>query len=542
MIKELALFYLGRAKKSWGVIIVMSTLASLAHGMLLGVVNYAVESQGNGEALWGELGLFVLLFLIYLSGVYFSIYKTTEAIGYMMHDLRIELSRKFLKGKIQYIEQYKKGEIYAHFTADIDQLAKTALRLIKTFQAAIVLVFCVLYIAWLSGLGFALLLCGLLCGVAAYLFQHKKARISQTVARDGEAQFFETLNDELYGLKELKLNKNKSDDLFSKQFAISEKFRFHYTKSELFFFISFLVSQISLFIILGLAIFLPQGMIADNTTLHFQILTALLFSLKPIEEVVDSIGSITRGGVALSKIKNLSHRLDEFSEIQNLVSEEPKIPKCIELKNIKMSYRSEKYGESFHLGPLSLQIQKGDTVFIVGGNGSGKTTLLKVLSGLYVPSEGEILIDSHPLSAEDIFTYRQNFSAIYSDFHLFRTLFGLKNPDQEKAKAYLERFKLMDKTSLEGNQYSTVALSTGQKKRLALTTLLLENRPYIIFDEFAADQDPEFRVFFYKELLPELKEMGKTVICVTHDDLFFDVCDHLIKLDLGGVVLDEVHQ
>ena len=542
MINSLIRFYAGKATKAWGLIVIMSIAAALSNGLLLAVVNDTIKAQSDGTLSAPHIYSFIILLFVFLLGGYFSMYKTTESVGYMMHNLRIELSRKFLKSTLHQIEKYDRGEIYAHFTVDIDQLAKTALRLVKTFQATIVLVFCIGYIGWLSGIGVLFLFCGLLMGVAAYLLQYKKARESQTIARDGEAAFFDTLTDELNGLKELKLNRKKSDDLFKFQIGLSEHFRFHYTKAELFFYISFLISQVCLFVILGLAIFMPQDWIVTDTTTHFQLLAALLFAMKPIEEVVDSIGAITRGAVALKKIETLSSDLEQSYEQASLPGMDCSVNETISLKNVRMQYRSDRHDEVFDLGPINLNVKKGDIVFFVGGNGSGKTTLLKILTGLYHADEGEIRVDGRILKREDIARFRQNFSAIFTDFHLFKILFGLDNPDPQITRGYLERFNLDDKTQLDGNCYSTIALSTGQKKRLALTSLLLEDRTFLVFDEFAADQDPEFRSFFYKELLPELKKQGKTILAVTHDDMFFDCCDHLVKLDLGGVTKDEIYK
>jgi putative ATP-binding cassette transporter len=85
---------------------------------------------------------------------------------------------------------------------------------------------------------------------------------------------------------------------------------------------------------------------------------------------------------------------------------------------------------------------------------------------------------------------------------------------------------------------STVDLSQGQRKRLALMTAYLEDRPIYLFDEWAADQDPVFKEVFYLALLPELKARGKTVIVISHDDHYFHVADRILKLDYGKIESD----
>ena len=539
--KNLLRFYSRQVTGPWVLILIMSLVAALANGFMLTIINETIKAQSEGTLSLFHLYSFIGCLALYLIGGYFSMYKTTEAAGYMMHKLRLTLSRQFLKSSLFRVEGYDKGELFAHFTVDITQLSQTALELVRTFQSIIVLLFCFIYICWLAGFGALLLLAGLVFGLLAYLAQHKKARQSQIIARNGEAAFFETISDKLKGFKELKLNKKMTEDLLDHQEELSDSFRSNYTKSELFFYISNLISQICLFLVLAFVIFLPQHWIVSDSTTHFQLLAALLFAMKPIEDVVDSIAPITRGAVALEKIEALSKMLENDLETTPGSVTLTQIPVDVSLNDVRLEYKSDNHEECFQLGPVNLKIKQGDIIFIVGGNGSGKTTLLKLIAGLYVPDSGTLSINEKPLLEKDLESYRQFFSAIFSDFHLFKYIFGVENLSADKAQHLLKRFGLHKKTKLEAKRFSTTSLSTGQRKRLALNVLMLIDRPFIIFDEFAADQDPDFRRFFYEELLPELKKNGKTVIAVTHDDMFFDYCDRLIKLDFGGIVLDEIH-
>src|SRR5207237_1258073 len=113
-------------------------------------------------------------------------------------------------------------------------------------------------------------------------------------------------------------------------------------------------------------------------------------------------------------------------------------------------------------------------------------------------------------------------------------------PDELDAKAqqYLTQLHLAHKVQVKDNTLSTTDLSQGQRKRLALLTAYLEDRPIYLFDEWAADQDPFFKELFYYQLLPELKAKGKTVIAITHDDRYYHVGDRIIKLDSGKIVCD----
>jgi putative ATP-binding cassette transporter len=179
-------------------------------------------------------------------------------------------------------------------------------------------------------------------------------------------------------------------------------------------------------------------------------------------------------------------------------------------------------------------LHPGEIVFLTGGNGSGKTTLAKLLTGLYTPETGEIRLNHQPVTDENRDQYRQHFSVVFSDFYIFETLLGLDNPDlDQQALHYLEQLQIQDKVQIKGGVLSTVDLSQGQRKRLALLTAYLEDRPIYVFDEWAADQDSRFKEIFYYQLLPGLKAEGKTVLVISHDDRYYHLGDRIIKLDDG---------
>jgi len=187
-----------------------------------------------------------------------------------------------------------------------------------------------------------------------------------------------------------------------------------------------------------------------------------------------------------------------------------------------------------------LTLTPGELVFLVGGNGSGKSTLAKIITGLYPPEKGEVRLDGKLITDKSRDDYRQLFSAVFSDFYLFESLLGMKARDLDtQAREYLVELHLDHKVKVRHGQFSTTDLSHGQRKRLALLTAYLENRPFYLFDEWASDQDPHFKEIFYTQLLPELKARGKAVLVITHDDRYFHLADRVIKLDYGKVVYEK---
>ncbi|MFD3595083.1 ATP-binding cassette domain-containing protein [Nocardia sp. NPDC058640] len=192
----------------------------------------------------------------------------------------------------------------------------------------------------------------------------------------------------------------------------------------------------------------------------------------------------------------------------------------------------------FRLGPINLVFEPGQITFIVGGNGSGKSTLAKLITGLYVPRTGSLSLNGERIDHDNIEWYRQNSSAVFTDFHLFEDYLGFDRPGIDaEVQRYLDELQIAHKVTVENGSLSTVDLSQGQRKRLALLTALLEDRQIYVFDEWAADQEPRFREVFYREILTDLKRRGKTVIVITHDDRYFDCADQLVKLDFGLVAV-----
>jgi putative pyoverdin transport system ATP-binding/permease protein len=256
--------------------------------------------------------------------------------------------------------------------------------------------------------------------------------------------------------------------------------------------------------------------------------------------LVQSIPILLNANVAAGRIDRLEQALQE-----TLVVEErrtitaPKRFERVEMRNIEFRYTDRFSDTVFKIGPIDFTLQHGELVFITGGNGSGKSTFLRVLSGLYPPDSGEVLLDGQPVTDANRDEYRGLMSAIFFDYHLFQRLYGIADADPSDVNRLMTQFRLADKTSLSDGEFRTLDLSGGQRRRLALIVSLLEKRPIMLLDEWTAEQDPEFRLKFYDELLPDMMRAGATIVVITHDDRYLDEL-HLparrIKMDYGRIV------
>ncbi|WP_017743565.1 cyclic peptide export ABC transporter [Scytonema hofmannii] len=285
---------------------------------------------------------------------------------------------------------------------------------------------------------------------------------------------------------------------------------------------------------MGVLIFgLPKLTPVSNPILSGYILT-ITFIMRPLQSLFQILPEMNQATVALQKIDTLGLSLVERSETTTFTQPFPPQFQRIRLQGITHIYHNKRDEQSFTLGPIDLEFQPGKLIFIVGGNGSGKSTLAKLITGLYVPEAGEIHVDDKLITNQNRQAYRQLFATVFSDFFLFERILGIHLDDIDiQARTYLKQLQLEHKVQIKEGVLSTIDLSQGQRKRLALLTAYLENRPIYVFDEWASDQDPFFRDIFYHQLLPDMKRQGKAVFVISHDDRYFHLADRLIKLDYG---------
>src|SRR6266850_5242086 len=393
------------------------------------------------------------------------------------------------------------------------------------------------YLGFLSWQIFSAIAGLIIFGGVSYRLIVRSAFHSLHQAREEEDKLYGYFRALTEGIKELKLHRSRRGEFLSKNIqATTEVYQKHNVAAEVRFITAQTWSHLLYFALIGLILFLVPTMANfDRKTLSGYVVTTL-YLMGPLAGVLSSFSLFGRANVALQKVQKLGISLDDHSREDCPIDlpESQMSFERLQLAGVTHTYHVEHEDTKFVLGPINLTFQPGELVFLVGGNGSGKSTLAKIISGLYLPEAGEIKLDGEVINNENRDEYRQLFSAVFADFYLFDNLLGLKNGTVDaQAKEYLKRLHLHHKIKITDGVLSTTAVSQGQRKRLALLTAYLEDRPFYLFDEWAADQDPQFKEVFYSQLLPDLKERGKTVLVITHDDHYFDVADRIIKLDYG---------
>ena len=527
-------------KASWlnvSIAILTGLISGGCSAMLISLINRAISDNSNQNLVWYFAGLAILALLSGFVSQFLLIYLSQEAV----YNLRLSLSRGILSTPLRNLEELGANRLLATLTDDVGTLSNTIFLIPFLCVDIAVVVGCLTYLSTISGTVFVVVFCFLVLMIGTVQLLLNKMRKFFDLAREEQDILFKHFRSITDGIKELKLHSLRRQEFFTEELQGSADASRNYNVTALNTgAVAMGVGQLLFFMLMGLLLFaLPKFVPVSTPVLSAYILTST-YLMSPFQNILQRLPAIFRANTSVEKIERMGLALASQAEINSTV----KLPdtaqwETLELNRVIHSYPGEKEDSNFILGELNLKFHPGQLVFIIGGNGSGKSTLAKLITGLYIPESGKILLDGQPITEENREWYRQHFSAIYSDFYLFERLLGMTNHDLDKQAAeYLREFHLENKVQVKDGVLSTTALSQGQRKRLALLTAYLEDRPIYLFDEWASDQDPFFRDIFYKQLLPELKRRGKTVFVISHDDRYFDLADRAIKLDYGKVEYD----
>lgn len=526
-------------------IIILTVVIALVSGAcnagLIAAVNAALH-LADGVGGW-LIVAFVALGLGRLASSYSSQVISVRFSQGTIAQLRRDLVQAILRAPLRQVEELGAPRLLVALTDDVYHVTQALLAIpILAVNVALLLGGAV-YLAWLS-LPMLLGLLGLVVvGAVGHRLLVRGAYRSLHAARENEDQLFGHFRALTEGIKELKLHRERRGVFFSRDIQeTTEAYQQHNVMAENRFALAQHWSQLLFYLLIGLVLFLlPTFAAVRPEALTGYVITAL-YLMGPLAGVLSSFALFGRSNVALEKIERLGISLAKGTpEPSGGVPAEAELGfQRLELASVTHSYHNEKDDSHFMVGPVNLSFRPGEIVFLVGGNGCGKSTLAKIIAGLYSPEGGKILVDGRLVTEANRDDYRQLFSAVFSDFYLFDSLMGLTGANlDEQAQFYLRQLHLDHKVRVQDQKFSTLFLSQGQRKRLALLTAYLENRPFYLFDEWASDQDPQFKNIFYRELLPDLKARGKTVLVVTHDDTYFSCADRIIKLDYGQIVYEK---
>jgi putative ATP-binding cassette transporter len=520
-------------------ILLMTTLSGIANVLVIVMVTSVIDSEIEIKYL---SFYYLLVIAVYLVGRRFVQVNLIKIARGLVYDLRIKLVDKIFSTSYEKFEGLDRGRIYTALNDDVNTIGGSIGEIILLVTSFITAVGAFVYLASLAFWAtiFAIIL---IIGISSiYYLVGQKANTYFEEARDSRNGFMRLINGMIDGYKEISLHRRKKleykKDIENSAFEYKDKM----STADIKFTNAFLVGESLLIILLGFVVIAMSQVfpsIRSYTIMNFVIV--FLYLIGPVNAILNTIPDILNLRIAWDRVQKFINEIPANLDLSKVPASITANSYKLEAKGIEYRYKSgEEDDKGFCVGPIDLEIKSGEVFFIIGGNGSGKTTLAKMLTGLYKPDKGEVLINGE---VQDNFELSEYFSTVFNPSHLFEKLYSIDvESKQKEIVKYLELLDLQNKVEIKDKTYSTISLSGGQRKRLALLQCYLEDSPIFLFDEWAADQDPEYRHFFYRTLLPDMRRLGKLVIAITHDDHYFDVADKILKLDQGQLDFIEMSE
>jgi putative ATP-binding cassette transporter len=515
--------------------VVAGVLSGASGTALIAVISEAIRNPGvpNLKLGWIFFGLLIAYLVMKSCSEVALLLSCQDTIV----QLRVDLSRRVLATPMEKLQKIGKHGLLANLTKDVDTLAQAFQLAPLIFGNIAIIIGCLCYLTWLSWEIVIIYSIGLLIGIITFHFAERgplKRLVEMRKQLDVLYENFKSLTE---GTKELQLNTQRGALFVDRVITPNASlFRDLFVRSLIGYMVVINTGITIFYFGIGMLVFTVPVWMPQSAVMIGTMTVVLLYLTNPIIGLIAAIPALRQANISLEKIDRLGGDLNNTKDKNNALIPlvNPDHPLHLELRDVRHEYRGVRDDRCFTLGPINLVVNQGEVVFIVGGNGSGKTTLAMLLLGFYPPEAGEILLNGIKVTDENRGAYQQIFSAVFSDFYLFEQLLDADETELSvRAAHYIDRLGMSHKVKVEEGRFTTVDLSTGQRKRLALVSAYLEDRPVYLLDEWAADQDPAFKRVFYTELLPELKARGKTVLVITHDESYFNCADRIVKIEDG---------
>ena len=529
--------------------LLLGALAGISYSLLIPVVLVSIGSRSGETASSDEMTRTFLSFevsnykfaLLFASICFFilicrsvsHILLTRVALD-ATTELRINMYRQIMNAPIVELEKMGSSKLLVAITTDVTRIIVGATMVPNILVNLVTVAGMLAYLLLLSPNVFWFTVWAIVFGVITYQIPMFIGTIYFQRGRAKMDVLQESIRGLIHGTKELKLSKVKRDRYFDEILLASEYDVLHNAKvANTIVSVAGNYGDLLSFFVIGVVAYIFISYYSIGTEALIGAIMALLYISGPVVGILFSMPQIANAKVSYRTIRQIFDTLSK-----EIASEDIKpIANWDSVRFSRISYRYDGSEGSFELGPVDLEVFKGEITFIVGGNGSGKSTLCKLMALHYAPTEGEIHFGEVKIDYDSLNSGRQYISAIFSDYYLFDRLLGsLSEVDEELVNRYLSELEIERKVSIQNGRFSTLALSDGQKKRLALLVAFLEDRDIYLFDEWAADQDPVFKQVFYHNILPELKARGKAVVVISHDDRYFSVADQILIMEDGKLI------
>jgi putative ATP-binding cassette transporter len=526
-------------------VVVLSVLAGLTGGVcgvsLIALIQseLAREVPGPNTMVWAFGALCLVAAGARIMGQVGMVKLGQRAVA----DLGMHIVRRTLELPLREFEAIDSSALLAALTEDVVLIANAMVGVPYLCINIPIVIACLAYIGWLSPTIFA---CGVVfaaAAIAAYVVLSARGIAQLRRARERQDVLVGHFRTLIGGFRELKLHCGRRASYVAESVEPTvASVRRDMVGGLCNFAFANGWSQLARFGFIGVLLFAISHFEPIGRPALISVVLVVLYLMTPLDTILTWLPILGRARASLLKVESLIPALERCPG----TLKHPPAPArplafrdSVGLEAATFAYRDGRGGTGFILGPVELTLRRGEIVILAGGNGSGKTTLVKLISGLYVLEAGILRLDGQVIADEDREAYRQLISVAFADGHVFADLRGLgRDGIEELARNGLRELGLEGHVSVSDSVFSTTDLSQGQRRRLALLGACLEDRPIVVLDEWAANQDPTFKRYFYHTLLPDLRAMGKALLVISHDEDYFDIADRVVRLQ-DGCVLDE---
>ncbi len=512
----------------------LSGLVGILNTLLIAVINTAAASVSKNESVTLEFFGYAVVFVVFLLCTKRANKENIAKAQQFIYRFKIRIMHDAFRSNLLKIDKLGRDYILEVLNRDTEMVSQSVSSVLGLFQSLLTVCFLMIYMATIS-----VTACLILTGAILIVFVVGVAELNKLVEAFRALSIKEAQVNGLYGsflsgYKEVKMNSNRALGLTRDLIADARVIKTEKTVLLQGIVQFFTYLQMLMYLVVGLIIFVVPVFSSSFSSQVLMVTTTALFLASSVSAAIVVVPNLSMANIAARNLRELSEKLSfetndrttpgltEFSEVNTLT-----------LEDITYLHSGDGVARPFALGPISYEFEAGKVYFIRGNNGSGKTTLMRVMLGLYQCQSGRLLVNGQPIAEPSSTAYRDLFAVVFSDFYLFKKLYGVPTTEEAELDDLLELFQMKNKVSIDNGIFSDLNFSTGQRKRLALLVALLEKKKIIVLDEWAADQDPEFRQEFYEHIIPKLRALGKTVIAITHDDQYYEVADHVIYLENG---------
>lgn len=524
-------------------LLVATLVAGGGYSGILFVLNMAADAIAARRVELRTLLLFVFCVAAFAVARRYTSAEYSRMAHSAIARLRDRFCEKIRRSGLLSLEATTESRLLPVLTEHTERITQGAGALNRALPSLVMLCVSLFYVASISRIAFVI--CLVVLGLIVFVSKRTGSRIGAAVGDSiaAERSFFDLFGHLLHGFKELKTNRRKAADLLRTMGGVSAAARETNRQFDRVMERYILFVETAFFMLLGAVVFVLPQMSTIPSVRISDILTVAIFITGNIAILGDAWPKISRANHMIEAIEQLEAKLETFDDSRETAAIDHVARRraftTLQLRSVFFRYPSRDGYPAYAVGPIELTARRGEMIFLRGGNGSGKSTLLKIIAGLYPPLQGTIAVDDLVIGPPEADHYRQLVSVVFTDYHLFDRLYGMDQLDEERVRALLKRLHLDDKTDFIDGRFTSLELSTGQRKRLGLLVALMDDRPICIFDEIAADQDPEFRRELYDTWLPELKSQGRLVIVATHDEAYFNRADRVLHMEDGQFIRED---